>query len=81
MNHPNAFRHFDTEPFDIDADGLVLTVSHKDIEPGDTYVAKRNTGWHLLTCRAVDMGLGCVYNNEGAYPYDLRECLTVEGGL
>lgn len=72
---------FHDELFELDADGLVLTVSRSPLKPGDTYVAKRNLGWQLLTVHHVDQDLNCVISNEGVYPYDIRECLKVEAGL
>jgi hypothetical protein len=32
------------------------TVYWTDIKPGETYIAKRNMGWKLLTCREVVYG-------------------------
>lgn len=46
------------------------------IEPGDTYIAKRNTGWKLLTCRFVDPN-HWVMPVESAYSYDTWECAKV----
>ena len=58
---------------------LGFTISLDPIQPGDTYLAERNTGPHLLTClRVVD---GYVVPVESAYCYDLYECIKiVEGG-
>lgn len=78
MNHPLAHREFDESPFTLDVDGVLMLVSHAPINPGDLYVAKRNTGWHILTCRETDMNLRCVFPVEPEYPYDLPECLRIE---
>lgn len=49
----------------------------RDLISGDVYVAKRNTGWELLTCDYVDNKLGYVAPKEVAYYYDLNECHKV----
>lgn len=48
----------------------------KDLEPGDTYLAARNTGPHLLTVKEVAMG--AAFPVETAYPFDLNECVPIE---
>lgn len=45
------------------------------IQPGDTYVAGRNTGPHLLTCQSI--GDGFIVPVEAAYCFDLHECRKV----
>lgn len=47
-----------------------------DIKPGDSYIAMRNTGLRLLTCKEVRSGF--VVPTEPEYPYDLWECVKVE---
>lgn len=38
----------------IEFEGVALIVDlDAEIKPGDTYLAKRNTGWKLLTCKEV----------------------------
>lgn len=51
--------------------------SGTDLKPGDMYVAKRNTGWELLTCEYVNLVGGWVMPKETAYLYDLHECHKV----
>jgi len=46
------------------------------IRPGDTYLAKRNTGWKLLTCSFL--GEACIHPVEVAYAYDFSECVKVK---
>lgn len=46
-----------------------------DLEPGDLYVAERNTGPQLLTCKTL--GRGWIHPEELAYSYDLHECRKV----
>lgn len=47
------------------------------LQPGDTYVAERNTGPKLLTVREIKMN--AVFPVEqNVYPYDLWECVKVE---
>jgi len=67
----------------ITAKEMGFVTSNDPIQPDDTYLAERNTGPKLLTCREV------VYNNfnepsyiipkeEFEYPYDAWECVKVE---
>lgn len=58
---------------EVGADGKVY---HKKLEKGDTYLAARNTGPHLLTVEEVAMG--AVFPVETAYPFDLNECVPIE---
>ena len=46
------------------------------IQPGDTYLAERNTGPKLLTCLQVKNNY--VVPVELAYCYDVWECVKVE---
>lgn len=55
---------------DIESSGM-------DLRPGDMYVAKRNTGWELLTCEHINFEGGWVVPKESAYCYDICECLKV----
>ena len=61
-----------------------ITVNERSqILPGDLYLARRHTGWHLLTCAEVvkvgpNQTRGYVVPREkNAYCYDLWECLKV----
>lgn len=45
------------------------------IRPGDLYLAKRNTGYHLLTCEKL--GDAWVQAKENAYSFDFSECILV----
>lgn len=47
-----------------------------EIKPGEQYVAKRNTGWWLLTCKSHDPN-GYYICEELAYYYDTYECFKV----
>jgi regulation of enolase protein 1 (concanavalin A-like superfamily) len=47
------------------------------IKPGDMYLAKRNTGFKLLTC--LELGVGCVHPVEKGYSFDFDECVLVVG--
>ena len=38
-------------------EGVILTVSFDKINPGDSYIARRNTGWKLLTCKESKRGI------------------------
>lgn len=51
----------------------------RELKPGDTYVAERNTGPVLLTVERIGRKLGCIIARERlAYPYDIGECYKVE---
>lgn len=62
-------------------------VSITGITPGQLYVARRNTGWKLLTCQSYhpftdltsheDARCGIVYPVENAYPFNDWECRLV----
>lgn len=47
------------------------------IKPGDSYLAERNTGVKLLTCKQHNRNYGYLISEENAYPYDTRECVKV----
>ena len=56
-------------------------VNGDKLEPGDLYVAKRNTGWEILKCKEVRNNLWCVVPDadfKDAYWYDLPECFKVK---
>ena len=55
---------------------LGLKVSYDPIQPGDTYLAERNTGPKLLTCEAVNER-GWIRPVEMEYSYDTWECIKV----
>lgn len=72
----------------LDLDGLRLRMDvdekgqEKEIQPGDLYVAERNTGPQLLTAeKIVDpvdfWGGKFVIPTTMNYPYDLHECVKV----
>lgn len=61
----------------IDFEGILLKMDEGEIEPGDLYVAERNTGPHLLTARVVDTQSGCIVPTDHAYPFNLHECVKV----
>lgn len=69
------------ETFNIELNGktiIAYTDVHRPI-PGQLYIAKRNTGWHLLTCALVQDGY--VVPVEDAYYYDVHECYCVKEGV
>ncbi len=60
---------------DIQRAALDLGVQLVDepIQPGDSYLAGRNTNVVLLTCNKIEMG--CIFPVEKyQYPYDIHEC-------
>lgn len=52
-----------------------------DIQPEDSYIAERNTGLKLLTCRRNDLLEGWVVAKEPEYSYDTGECIRIELAL
>jgi hypothetical protein len=50
------------------------------LEPGDVYLAARNTGPHLLTVEKIvyDVGAPFVIPVENAYAFDLAECVAIK---
>lgn len=56
------------------------TLAEEEILPGELYVGKRNTGWHLGTFRArlPDPVWGYIYDEEyKMYPFNAGECRKV----
>lgn len=48
------------------------------LKPGDLYMAKRNTGWKLLTCRKYNKDTRVVFPTDTmAYVYNDDECFKV----
>lgn len=67
------------------AKGLGFISSSDSIQPGDTYLAERNTGPKLLTCLKVmknDFGEpSYIVPKEVAYCFDVWECVKIEGTI
>lgn len=61
----------------VELEGATILASSNagNIIPGDTYIAKRNTGWKLLTCRFV--ANNAVFPIEIGYAFDEWECFKV----
>lgn len=66
-----------------EAEKLGFTTSSEPIQPGDTYLAGRNTGPHLLICeRVVNNVLGepsYIVPVEMAYCFDVWHCVKIIG--
>lgn len=62
----------------VSMEGASMRMIPGDIQPGDFYVAERNTGPHLLTCLRVNHEGGWIVPVERAYCYDISECVRVE---
>ena len=56
---------------------ITLIRDHSDLEAGDTYIAGRNRGIHLLTVRDVRDGL-VISQERNGYPYNIHECYKVQ---
>lgn len=50
-----------------------------ELVPGDLYIAKRNTGWHLGKCLKVNHEYGWVMSDPPCklYSYNCNECYKV----
>lgn len=59
----------------VDLEGLLFRKIEGEIEPGDTYIAARNTV-DVFTCRFRD--IGAVFPEGRGYPFDDHECVRVE---
>lgn len=59
-------------------EGMTLVPAEGQIRPGDTYVAERNTGLQLLTCKRVISDKNFIIPTENAYCFDIWECIPVE---
>lgn len=64
----------------IELEGLKFRMSGDgEVNEGDLYIAGRNTGPHLMTCKRVDKKIGCIYSTVvHDYPFDIHECVKVE---
>ena len=58
------------------AKDLGVQIVDEAIQPGDLYLAGRNTGVHLLTCQSVHPNSWIVATTL-AYSYDTWECVKV----
>lgn len=61
----------------VELEGAAFRMAPGEIEPGDWYIAERKTGPKLLTAKKIHDN-GYILNREGAYPYDIHECVKVE---
>lgn len=63
-----------------------LRIEFKNLQPGDTYIGKRNQGWKMGTVAdgrlwVFTQRLGYIYGDSPIYPYNVGECLKVVRGL
>ena len=57
---------------------LGFEISEDPIQAGDTYLAQRNMGPKLLTCKKVDTENGWVVSTEELeYPYNISNCVKI----
>ncbi len=59
------------------AEELGVKIVKEEIQPGDLYLAGRNTGIHLLTCCENNKDKSWIVPVEGNYCYDTWECRKV----
>lgn len=62
----------------LDLDGILLVKADGEIEPGDLYIAERNTGPNLLEAQRIDTENGYIVPTSRDYPFDLSECVKVK---
>lgn len=65
----------------VEVEGIPVQMVDGDVELGDTYVAERNTGPHLLTAKVINKKDRWIVPEEPAYFYDIPECVRVEARL
>lgn len=56
---------------------LGFMTSMDPIQPGDLYLAERNSGPHLLTCYKANEEEGWIVPVERAYCFDTNECIKI----
>lgn len=84
FNKIDGSAELDYELFEVDINGKRIVaykaINGHDLLPGDLYIAKRNTGWHLAKCLYVDKSGGWVMPDPPAsiYSYDCHECFKVK---
>ena len=62
----------------VDLGGIFVEMDEGEIQPGDLYIAERNTGPKLLIAREINLETGCVFPTEfGQYAFDIYECVKV----
>lgn len=59
-------------------EGVSFTVLDKELEPGDSYLAQRNTGVKLLTVKKNVKDLAFIVPVEMSYSYDTGECIPIQ---
>ena len=59
------------------AKDLGVVIDDGPIQPGDLYLAGRNTGIHFLTCESVDPRSWIASTEKFGYSYDTWECRKV----
>jgi hypothetical protein len=74
----------ETKEIEFEGTTVVIDLTYGSIRKGDIYMARRNTGWKILTARDVidraradELGLkycGWIAPVEPEYPYDIMEC-------
>lgn len=63
---------------DVDLGGICLVMDEGEIQPGDIYVAERNTGPHLLTAKEINRERGWIVpTTTNDYSFDIGECVKV----
>lgn len=76
MSRANLHRAIDQGEFE----GVPFKVTGKreDIEPGDTYLAERNSGVKLFTCKSHNRDENWIVPVEDGYLYDTWECVRIK---
>lgn len=74
FSHPEMAKALETGM----VEGVPFRLLDGEIEEGDSYLAERNTGLHLLTCRKNDKFKQWIEPVQHAYIYDTPECIRIE---
>jgi len=61
----------------VEIEGRKLKMVDDIIEPGDVYVAERNTGPKVLTAKSVNEHGGYIHPTTPDYAFDICECVKV----
>lgn len=61
----------------VDLGGIWFEMDNGNINPGDFYIAERNTGPKLLECSEVNQEGFCIFPTSIDYAFDIDECVKV----
>ena len=62
----------------LTVEGIPFRILYGEISPGDTYLAPRNPGIDVLTCKRNNKEEWTIQPVESAPSYDAIECVKIE---